>query len=51
MPLVNFNGQEDESTTITHFIVANLRIYDHTEREAFLFITYLLHYPIILGIP
>jgi hypothetical protein len=51
MPLVNFNGQEDESATVTHFIVATLRIHDHTEKEAFLFVTRLSHYPIILGIP
>jgi hypothetical protein len=51
MPLVNFNGQEEESATVTHFLVANLRIHDHTEREAFLFVTNLSHYPIILGIP
>jgi hypothetical protein len=51
MPLVNFNGQEDESATVTHFIVATLRIHDHTEEEAFLFVTHLSHYPIILGIP
>jgi hypothetical protein len=36
---------------MTHFIVANLRIHDHTKREAFLFVTHLSHYPIILGIP
>lgn len=51
MPLVNFNGQEEESATVTHFLVANLRIHDHTEKEAFLFVTSLSHYPIILGIP
>jgi hypothetical protein len=51
MPLVNFNGQEEESATVTHFLVANLRIHDHTEKEAFLFATHLSHYPIILGIP
>jgi len=51
MPLVNFNRQEDESATITHFIVATLRIYDYTKKEAFLFVTRLSHYLIILGIP
>ena len=51
MPLLNFNGQEDESATVTHFLVANLRIHDHTERDAFLFVTCLSRYPIILGIP
>ena len=51
MPLVNFNRQEEELATVTYFLVANLRIYDYTEKEAFLFVTSLLYYPIILGIP
>jgi hypothetical protein len=51
IPLINFNGQEEESAIVTHFLVATLRIYDHTENEAFLFMTNLLYYPIILGIP
>lgn len=51
MPLINFNKQEEESTTVTHFLITNLRIYNHIEKEAFLFVISLSHYPIILGIP
>jgi len=45
MSLLNFNGQEDKSATITHFLVANLRIHDHAEQDAFLFATCLSRYP------
>jgi hypothetical protein len=51
MPLVNFNGDEKESITITYFVIITLRINDYTKLEAFLFITYLSHYLIILGMP
>lgn len=51
MPLLNFNGEGEESTTVTHFLVADLRIHNHLKKEAFLFATNLSHYPIILGIP
>lgn len=51
MPLLNFNREGEESTTITHFLVTNLRIHNHLEKDAFLFATNLSHYLIILGIP
>jgi hypothetical protein len=51
MPLLNFNGEEEESATVTHFVVANLQIHNHLEKDAFLFVTNLSRYPIILGIP
>jgi hypothetical protein len=51
MPLLNFNGEGDDSATVTHFLVADLRIHDHLEKDAFLFATNLSHYPIILGVP
>jgi hypothetical protein len=51
MPLVNFNGEEDDSATVTHFLVADLRMNDHLEKNAFLFATNLSHYPMILGLP
>ena len=51
IPLLNFNKEGEKSTTITHFLVADLRIYNYLKKEAFLFTTNLFHYPIILGIP
>jgi hypothetical protein len=51
MPLLNFNREEDESATITYFIVANLRLYNYLDKKAFLFATRLLRYLIILGLP
>ena len=51
MPLLNFNREGEESATVTHFLVINLRIYNHLEKEVFLFTTNLSYYPIILGIP
>jgi hypothetical protein len=51
MPLLNFNREEDESTTVMHFIVANLRLHDHLDKKAFLFATRLSRYLIILGLP
>ena len=51
MPLLNFNREEEESTTITHFIVANLRLHNYLDKKAFLFTTYLSYYLIILGLP
>ncbi|KAH0358938.1 hypothetical protein KCU65_g10168, partial [Aureobasidium melanogenum] len=51
LPLINFNGLEDDSASVTHFIVVSLRLHDHLEKDAFLFVTTLSHYPIILGIP
>ena len=51
MPLLNFNGEGEESTTITHFLVTDLRIYNYLEKEAFLFATNLFYYLIILSIP
>ena len=51
IPLFNFNGEGEESTIITYFLVADLRIYNYLEKEAFLFATNLFYYLIILGIP
>lgn len=51
MPLLNFNGEQDKSATVTHFVVANLKLHDHLDKNAFLFATNLSHYPIILGLP
>jgi hypothetical protein len=51
MPLINFNREEDDSATITHFLVINLRIHDHLKKKAFLFTTNLFYYLIILGLP
>jgi hypothetical protein len=51
MPLLNFNGDGEESATVTHFMVANLRLHDHLDKKAFLFATRLSRYPIILGLP
>jgi hypothetical protein len=51
MPLLNFNREEDESATVTHFIVADLRLHDHLDKKAFLFATRLSRYLIILGLP
>jgi hypothetical protein len=51
MPLLNFNREGEETTTITYFLVANLRINDYLEKNAFLFTTNLSYYLIILEIP
>ena len=51
MPLLNFNREGEESATVTHFLVANLRMYNYLEKDAFLFATNLSYYLIILGIP
>ena len=51
MPLVNFNREENNSTTITYFLVTNLRINNYLEKKAFLFTTNLFYYLIILGLP
>ena len=51
IPLLNFNREGEESITITHFLVADLRIYNYLEKKAFLFTTNLFYYLIILGIP
>jgi hypothetical protein len=51
MPLLNFNRDREESATITHFIVANLRLHNHLDKKAFLFTTRLSRYLIILGLP
>jgi hypothetical protein len=48
MPLINFNKEEDDSATITYFLVTNLRIHNYLEKEAFLFATNLSYYLIIL---
>jgi hypothetical protein len=48
MPLINFNREEDDSATVIHFLVANLRIHNHLEKKAFLFATNLFYYLIIL---
>ena len=50
MPLLNFNGEGEESATVTHFLVADLRMHNHLEKDAFLFATNLSYYLIILGI-
>jgi hypothetical protein len=51
MPLLNFNREEDKSATVTHFIVANLRLHNHLDKKVFLFATCLSRYLIILGLP
>jgi hypothetical protein len=51
MPLLNFNGEEDESATVTHFLVGDLKLHDYLDKKAFLFATCLLRYLIILGLP
>jgi hypothetical protein len=51
MPLLNFNRDREESATVTHFIVANLRLHNHLDKKAFLFATRLSRYPIILELP
>jgi hypothetical protein len=48
MPLINFNEEENDSATVTHFLVANLRIHNYLEKKAFLFATNLFYYLIIL---
>ena len=50
MPLLNFNREEEESATVTHFLVANLQMHNYLEKDAFLFATNLSYYLIILGI-
>ena len=50
MPLLNFNREGEESATVTYFLVANLRIHNYLEKNAFLFATNLSYYLIILGI-
>jgi hypothetical protein len=51
MPLLNFNREEDESATITHFLVRDLKLHNHLDKKAFLFATRLSRYLIILGLP
>jgi hypothetical protein len=51
MSLLNFNREEDESATIMHFLVRDLKLYNYLEKRAFLFTTCLLQYLIILGLP
>jgi hypothetical protein len=50
MPLLNFNREEEESAIVTYFLVANLRINNYLEKNAFLFATNLSYYLIILEI-
>jgi hypothetical protein len=42
MPLLNFNREEDKSTTVMHFLVRDLKLYNYLDKKAFLFATYLL---------
>jgi hypothetical protein len=51
MPLLNFNREEDESATVMHFLVRDLKLHDHLDKKAFLFATRLSQYLIILGLP
>jgi hypothetical protein len=51
MPLLNFHREEDNSATVTHFLVRDLKLHDHLDKKAFLFTTRLSRYPIILGLP
>jgi hypothetical protein len=51
MPLLNFHREEDNSATITHFLVGDLKLHNHLDKKAFLFATCLLCYLIILGLP
>jgi hypothetical protein len=51
MPLLNFYREEDNSATITHFLVRDLKLYNYLDKKAFLFATCLLYYLIILGLP
>jgi hypothetical protein len=51
MPLLNFNREEDESATVMHFLVRDLKLHNYLEKRAFLFATRLSRYPIILGLP
>jgi hypothetical protein len=51
MPLLNFNREEDESATVTHFLVKDLKLHNYLDKKAFLFATCLLRYLIILGLP
>jgi hypothetical protein len=51
MPLLNFNREEDKSTTIIHFLVKDLKLHNYLDKKAFLFTTCLLQYLIILELP
>jgi hypothetical protein len=51
MPLLNFYREEDNSATITHFLVRDLKLHNYLDKKAFLFTTCLLCYLIILGLP
>ena len=51
MPLLNFYRGEDESATITYFIVADIRIGNYLDKRQFFFVTTLSYFLIILGIP
>jgi hypothetical protein len=51
MPLLNFYKEEDNSATVMHFLVRDLKLYNYLDKKAFLFTTYLLYYLIILGLP
>jgi hypothetical protein len=51
MPLLNFYREEDNSATVMHFLVRDLKLYNYLDKKAFLFAIYLLYYLIILGLP
>jgi hypothetical protein len=51
MPLLNFYREENNSATVTHFLVRDLKLYNYLDKKAFLFATRLLRYLIILGLP
>ena len=46
-----FDGRTAESGMCTQFVRAQLRIQDHVQKNAMLFVTQLAHYPIVLGMP
>lgn len=48
--LVAFDGREQECGKITHYVQMNMRIQDHSERNAKFYVVQLAHYPIILGV-
>jgi len=49
--LVGYDGLLNENRTVRYYIRVDFQIRDHTEKDIILFITPLVHYHTILGLP
>ena len=49
--ILSFHGNSSPKGRVTDYITTNLRLHDHLEKDAVLYVTSLSRYPVILGIP